>query len=350
MKIVAVLFPAERAVGNPDVELCAENSLGLKDWLAAKGHDFIGLTDAGAGLDKLLPTTDVLITTPFWPAYVTRERITAARNLRLIITAGVGSDHVDLAAAAERGITAAEITGSNVVSVAESTVALILALMKNLDTAHKNAVEGGWDIAELTAKSLDLEDKVVGLFGMGRIGYRVALRLKPFDVRTLYHDIRRLSTAEEQLAGIRYASFDELISQSDVVSIHSPLTPATRGLFNRDVLFRMKKGAHLVNTARGAIVDTEALVDALEKGHLAGYAGDVWYPQPAPRDHPWRRASKALMIPHITGASLDAQRRIARGVREILECFLAGQPIHPDHLIVHAGKIVSPSYRYAYEK
>ena len=132
MKVVFVLFPGGRAATNPNVFLCAENALGLKQWLRGEGHEVVALTDAGAELDRQLQTTDILITTPFWPAYVTKERIGSARKLRLIITSGVGSDHVDLAAAAERGVTVAEITGSNVVSVAESTITLILALIKGL--------------------------------------------------------------------------------------------------------------------------------------------------------------------------------------------------------------------------
>ncbi len=134
-----------------------------------------------------------------------------------------------------------------------------------------------------------------------------------------------------------------------MVSINIPLTPSTQGLFNRDKLFSMKTGAYLVNTARGRIVDTEALVEVMESGHLAGYAGDVWYPQPAPSDHPWRRMPNHAMTPHVSGTSLEAQKRYADGIRDCLISFLAGEPLDRDYIIVEGGRVTSPSYSYAYQ-
>jgi formate dehydrogenase len=350
MKVVAVLYPGGPAAReNPALLGCAENALGLRPYLEGLGHELVVLTEKEKQLDQHLPTTDVLITTPFWPAYVTRDRIEHAPRLKLVLTAGVGSDHVDLAAAAAHGVTVAEITGSNVVSVAEHTVMQILTLVRNYLPAHRQVLEGRWDIAEAAARSHDLEGKTVGIVGAGRIGQRVAMRLRPFDVRVLYYDNRRLSTVEEEVLGIRYALLDQLIPQCDVITIHSPLTPETDGLFNRERLFAMKKGAHLVNTARGRIVQTEALVEALEKGHLGGYAGDVWYPQPAPADHPWRRMPNHALTIHVSGTSLEAQQRYADGVRDCLVRFLAGRPLERDYLVVDNGKVVSPSYSYAFK-
>jgi formate dehydrogenase len=327
----------------------AENALGLKDFLRAKGVEYVVLTNKEAELDKQLPTADVLITTPFWPAYVTAERISKAPRLRLILTAGVGSDHIDLAAAAKKGITVAEITGSNVVSVAEQVIMHILALVRNYIPAYKQVIDGRWDIAEIAAKAHDLEGKTVGVVGSGRIGQRVLIRLRPFDVTALYYNEHRLSTVEEVFLGARYVPFDELVESCDVISINTPLTPETDGLFNRDVLFRMKKGAYLVNTARGKIVETQALVEALETGHLAGYAGDVWYPQPAPPDHPWRHMPNHAMVPHYSGTTLEAQKRYSDGIRDCLNRFLSNRPIDRDYLIVDGGKVVSPSYSYAFK-
>lgn len=349
MKVVAVLYPGGRAAQEtPELLGCAEHALGIRELVESHGHELVVLTDTGEELDRHLPTTDILIATPFWPAYITRERIEKAPNLRYLLTAGVGSDHFDLAAAAERNITVAEITGSNVVSVAEHVVMQILILVRNFVASYQQVLEGRWDIGELAAKEHDLEDKVVGIFGMGRIGQRVAIRLKPFDVRLYYYDYRRLSTVEEQVLGARYVPFDTLIAQCDVISINTPLTPATDRLFNRDVLYRMKRGAYLVNTARGRIVDTEALVEVLERGHLAGYAGDVWYPQPAAPDHPWRRMPNHAMTPHISGTSLEAQQRYAAGIRDCLLRIFEGRPLERDYLIVEGGRVVSPSYSYAY--
>ena len=350
MKVVAVLYPGGPAAEEtPELLGCAENALGLREMVQARDHELVALTDAGIELDEHLPTADVLIATPFWPAYITRERIEKAPNLRLLLTAGVGSDHFDLAAAAERNITVAEITGSNVVSVAEHVVMQILTLVRNYIPSYKEVIEGGWDIGKVAANAHDLEDKVVGIVGMGRIGQRVAARLKPFDVHTYYFDYRRLSTAEERVLGARYILLDALITQCDVISINIPLTPQTDGLFDRKRLSRMKRGGYLVNTARGRIVDRDALVEVLKSGHLAGYAGDVWYPQPAPRDHPWRNMPNHAMTPHVSGTSLEAQKRYADGIRDCLERFFDGYPLERDFLIVEGGKVVSPSYSYAYE-
>ena len=313
MKIVAVLYPGgPAAASTPELLGCAENALGLRPMLESTGHELVPISDAGAGLESHLPDADVVIATPFWPAYMTRERIAMAPNLRLLLTAGVGSDHFDLAAAAERNITVAEITGSNVVSVAEHVVMQILTLVRNYFPAYQEVVAGGWDIGKVAARSHDLEDKTVGIVGFGRIGQRVAARLKPFDVSIRYFDYRRLSTTEEQLLGARYSALRPLVEGSDVVSINIPLTPTTQGMFDRDLLYSMKKGAYLVNTARGRIVDTDALVEVMEAGHLAGYAGDVWYPQPAPADHPWRSMPNHAMTPHVSGTSLEAQEALRR--------------------------------------
>lgn len=349
MKIVSVLYPGGPSASNPELLGCAENVLGLRPFLEKNGHELVSLTNKEEQLDAHLPTTEVLLTTPFWPAYVTRERIERSPKLRLIITAGVGSDHVDLAAAAAHNITVAEITGSNVVSVAEHAIMEILVLVRNYLPAYKQVVEGRWDIAEAASRSHDLEGKVVGIVGAGRIGQRVATRLRPFDVEALYYDFRRLTTVEEEVLGIRYALLDQLVARCDIITIHCPLTPDTDNLFNRDRLFAMKPGAYLVNTARARIVNTAGLVEAMEKGHLAGYSGDVWYPQPAPPDHPWRRMPNQALTVHVSGTTLEAQKRYSDGTRDCLTRYFAGKPIERDYLIVDGGKVVSPSYSFAFK-
>ena len=350
MKIVAVLYPGgPSAKDTPELLGCAENALGLREMVEARGHELVALTDPGAGLDAHLADANVVVATPFWPAYITKERIEKAPNLQLLLTAGVGSDHFDLAAAAEHNVTVAEITGSNVVSVAEHVVMQMLALVRNYILAYNEVIGGGWDIGKIASRSHDLEDKTIGILGMGRIGQRVAARLKPFDVHTYYFDSRRLTTAEEQVLGARYSGFNALVSSADVLSINMPLTPATQELFNRELLYSMKKGAYLVNTARGRIVETDALVEVMEAGHLAGYAGDVWYPQPAPAEHPWRKMPNHAMTPHVLGTTLEAQKRYADGVRDCLINFFDGRPIDRDYIIVEGGRVTSPSYSYAYE-
>ncbi len=349
MKVVWVAYPGgPTAKEVPELLGCAENALGLKEFVRQQGHELVTTSETGPGLEPLLQDATVVIATPFWPAYITRERLAKMPNVQLLLTAGVGSDHFDLAAAAERGLTVGEVTGSNVVSVAEHVLMQVLILVRNFVPAYLDVVGGGWDIAKIAGRSHDLEGKTVGIVGMGRIGQRVALRLRPFDVRVVYYDNRRLTTAEEEVLGVRYLALDALLPVCDVISINAPLTPATDRLFDRARLARMKRGAYLVNTARGRIVDTDALVAAVKSGHLAGYAGDVWYPQPAPKDHPWRSMPNHAMTPHVSGTTLEAQRRYADGIRDCLERFFAGKPLDRDYLIVENGKFVSPSYSYAF--
>jgi len=360
MKIVMVLYhcPEDAAPEGPEEwtppELpgCTDSALGLRDWLAGQGHELVVTTDRGEGdvLYRELQDAEVLITTPFWPVYVTGEMMDQAPNLKLMLLAGIGSDNMDLAEAANRNITVAEQTGSNITSVAEHAVMQILTLVRNYIPAYKDVVDGGWSIGEIARKSHDLEDKTVGIVGMGRIGQKTAMRLKPFDVTMLYYDVTKLRTLDEYTLGVRYADIDGLVSQCDVITIHAPLTPATRNLFNRERLFNMKRGAWLVNTARGAIVDRDALVEALEEGQLGGYAGDVWDSQPASPDHPWRTMPNHAMTPHVSGTSIEAQLRYADGVRRCLESFFNGEPIERDRIIVEGGEIVSPSYAYAFKQ
>jgi formate dehydrogenase len=144
---------------------------------------------------------------------------------------------------------------------------------------------------------------------------------------------------EKELGLTFHASTQEMVPHLDVVTINAPLHPETEGLFGDELLATMKRGAYLINTARGKIADRDAIVRALESGQLAGYAGDVWYPQPAPADHPWRSMPHHGMTPHISGSSLSAQARYAAGTREILESWFGGTPIRDEYLIVDGGKL-----------
>lgn len=338
MKVVA-LFPKTEKNENPNQLLSTERALNLPSFLSEAGHELVIISDEKE-IENHLSDVSVVISSPFLPAYVTKERIKRAPQLRLAITAGVGSDHVDLAAAAERNITVVEVTGSNQLSVAEHTVMSILILLRNFLEGHRQAVGGEWDLPRVGNYAHDLEGKMVGIFGFGRIGQMVAERLRPFGVNLQHFDPQH----EESLLGSRYVSFDELIETSDVIDIHAPLTPQTDGIFNHDILLRMKKGVYIVNTARGRIMDTTALVEGLKSGHIAGYSGDVWYPQPAPSDHPWRSIPSSAMTVHYSGMTLEAQKRIADGVRDILERFFENRSMRPQDVIVSNGQM-SASYR-----
>ena len=322
---------------------CVSGELGLRSFLDQRGHRLIVTSDKdgpGSQFERELPEAEVVISQPFWPAYLTAERIAQAPKLKLAITAGIGSDHVDLQAAIERGITVAEVTYSNSISVSEHVVMMILALVRNYLPSHQVVREGGWNIADCVSRSYDLEGMQVGTVAAGRIGSAVLRRLKPFEVGLHYTDRHRLPEAEERELGVTFhPTAEELVEVCDVVTINAPLHPETEHLFDERLIGRMKRGAYLVNTARGKICDRDAVARALESGQLAGYAGDVWFPQPAPRDHPWRTMPHHGMTPHVSGTSLSAQARYAAGTREILECFLDGRPIREEYLIVDGGRL-----------
>jgi formate dehydrogenase len=317
--------------------------LGLHKYLKGLGHTFVVTSDKESSdsvFERELPDADIVISQPFWPAYLTPERVEKAKNLKLAITAGIGSDHINLEAAIKHGITVAEVTYSNSISVAEHAMMTILSLVRNYLPAYELVLKGGWNIADCAERSYDLEGMHVGTVAAGRIGLAVLRRLKPFDVKLHYFDQHRLSADIEKELGLTYhASVEDMVKVCDVVTINAPLHPGTLNLFNDELIGKMKRGAYLVNTARALICNREAVVRALESGQLAGYAGDVWYPQPAPKDHPWRTMPHHGMTPHISGTSLSAQTRYAAGTREILECFFENRPIRDEYLIVDNGKL-----------
>lgn len=317
--------------------------LGLRKYLEANGHTLVVTSDKdgeSSRLDRELEGAEIVISQPFWPAYMTRERIERAQKLKMIVTAGIGSDHTDLQAAMDRKLTVAEVTYCNSISVAEHVVMMILGLVRNYIPSYQWVVKGGWNIADCAARSYDVEGMQVGTVAAGRIGLAVLRRMKPFDVKLHYTDRHRLPRAvEEELNLTFHESAAAMVPHCDVLTINCPLHPETEHLFDAKMIALMKRGAYLINTARGKVCDRDAVANALESGQLAGYAGDVWFPQPAPQDHPWRTMPHHGMTPHISGTSLSAQTRYAAGVREILECYFDGRPIRDEYLIVRDGKL-----------
>lgn len=317
--------------------------LGLRKYLESQGHQLVVTTDKDgpdSAFEKELPQAEIVISQPFWPAYLTAARIANAPKLKLAITAGIGSDHVDLQAAMERGITVAEVTWCNSVSVSEHAVMMILALVRNYIPSYQWAVHQGWNIADCVERSYDVEGMDVGVIAAGRIGLAVLRRMKPFDVKLHYTDRHRLPAGVEKELGLTFhPDVESLARVCDVISIHCPLHPETEHMFEDKLISKMKRGSYIVNTARGKICDRDAMVRALRSGQLAGYAGDVWFPQPPPQDHPWRTMPHHGMTPHTSGTSLSAQSRYASGVREILECWFEKKPIRPEYLIVDSGKL-----------
>ncbi len=317
--------------------------LGLREFLESRGHSLVVTSDKDGPdsvFERELFDADVVISQPFWPGYLTAERFAKAPKLKLVITAGIGSDHVDLQSAMDRGVTVAEVTYSNSISVSEHVVMMILGLVRNYIPSYQWVINGGWNIADCVSRSYDLEGMQVGTVAAGRIGAGVLRRLKPFEVGLHYTDRHRLPEDVERELGVTWhPNVESMVKVCDVVTINCPLYPETEHLFNDELIAKMKRGAYIVNTARGKICDTDAIVRALESGQLAGYAGDVWFPQPAPKDHPWRTMPHHGMTPHISGSSLSAQARYSAGTREILECWFDARPIRDEYLIVDQGKL-----------
>lgn len=336
-------LPSPQALDFTPGELLGSVSgeLGLREYLESNGHELVVTSDkegADSEFDRELIDAEVVISQPFWPGYLTPERIAKAKNLKIAITAGIGSDHVDLQAAIEHGITVAEVTYSNSIAVAEHTVMQVLALVRDFVRQHDIARDGGWNIAEAVQRSYDLEGMEVGIFGAGRIGRAVIERLAPFGVKLSYTDRHRLPAEFEEQYNLTFRqSIHDLVPEIDVLTVHAPLTSDTNGQLNDQLLGTMRRGSYIVNPARGAIADRDAVVRAVESGQLAGYAGDVWFPQPAPADHPWRTMPNNAMTTHTSGASLPSQAKYAAGTREILEAYFGGSEIRSEYMIVDGG-------------
>ena len=338
-------MPSPKSIDFTPGELLGSTSgeLGLRKFIESAGHELIVTSDKDSQdsvFDQHLSDSTIVISQPFWPAYLTKDRIKKSPNLKLAITAGIGSDHVDLQSAIENNLTVCEVTYCNSISVAEHAVMQILALVRNYIPQYKWVVSGGWNISDSVSRSYDIEGMDVGVVAAGRIGTAVLKRMKPFDVNLHYTDRYRLPESVEKDLNLTYhKDVDSLVKNCDVVSIHCPLHPETEHMFNDDLISKMRKGSYIVNTARGKICDKDAITRALESGQLAGYAGDVWFPQPAPNDHTWRTAPNHALTPHTSGTSLSAQSRYAAGVREILECWFEGTPIRDEYLIVQSGSL-----------
>ena len=322
---------------------CVSGELGLRKFLESNGHKLVVTNSKdgeGCEADKHIVDADIVISQPFFPYYLTKERIAKAKNLKMAITAGIGSDHVDLQAAMDNKIDVVEVTFCNSRSVAEHIVMMIVSLVRDYHNQHRIVNEGGWNIADAVQRSYDVEGMHIGTVAAGRIGLDALRKMKPFDVHLHYFDRHRLpESVEKELNLTFHSSVESMVKVCDVVTINCPLHPETENLFNKNLISKMKKGAYIVNTARGKICNKDDIAAALKSGQLSGHAGDVWFPQPAPNDHVWRSMPNHGMTPHTSGTSLSAQARYADGVREILECFFDKKPIRDQYLIVKDGQL-----------
>ncbi|HEV7264262.1 MAG TPA: 2-hydroxyacid dehydrogenase [Falsiroseomonas sp.] len=245
----------------------------------------------------------------WWDLPITADVVAAAPRMKLLHKWGVGIDNIDIAACRARGIRIARTTGSNAVPVAEATVGLMIAVARRIVQAHIATIAGGWPKTEVSQRSILVSGKTVGILGLGAIGKGVAKRLRGFDCTILYNNRNRLPEAEERALGVQYRALDAMLAECDILSLNCPLTPETAALINAARLARMKRGALLVNVARGGIVVEADLVEALRSGHLAGAAVDVFDQEPPPPDHPLLHMDNVVCTPHTATSSYENSRR-----------------------------------------
>ncbi|MEW2249994.1 2-hydroxyacid dehydrogenase [Streptomyces sp. NPDC058733] len=261
-------------------------------------------------------------------APVDAGHLAAAPRLELVQCASHGYDYVDTAAARARGVTVCTIgsTGAEAQNVAEQTFALMLALAKQLVPAHTALREADWALPRLQRSLTELSGKTLGIVGLGQIGREVARRAAAFDLRILYTARRRVPAQTEERLGARHVPLDELLAASDYVTLHAPLTKETRHLLDARRLALLKPTAFVINTARGALIDQDALADALERGALAGAGLDVFDPEPPTPSLRLLKAPNVVLSPHVGGVTRETVVRIGLAAVRNAADFLAGRP------------------------
>lgn len=271
-------------------------------------------------LMRVAPEADALITRG--NIRVTRDIMKASPRLRAVSVHGIGCDHVDLTAARELGKVVLNTPDALTITVAEMTIALMLSMTRRIAAADKAMRTGGWERKYGDLIGVELMGKTVGLVGMGRIGAATARRLKAFDVRLLYWSRSRRLDIEKEI-GLEWAELRDLLARSDIISLHVPGTAETHHLIGPEELGLLKRGAMIVNTARGRVVDEAALVEALRSGRIAAAALDVFEQEPLRPDNPLLAMGNVVLAPHLGASSLEAMQRmatqVAQGVLDALE-------------------------------
>jgi phosphoglycerate dehydrogenase-like enzyme len=259
---------------------------------------------------------------------VGEEELRAAPKLKMVQHQGVGHEHIDKSALKARGIPLALCPAGTTIGVAEHTLLLILAVCKRLVIADTRMRQGEWLQWALRSTSFELAGKTLGLLGFGRIGQAVAKRAHAFDARILYHDPYLPEPPPAAATwGVRPVSFDELLRESDILSVHVPATDETRRLLSTREFERMKRSAILINTSRGAVVDEPALIQALQSKTIGGAGLDVFEQEPINRDNPLLKMERVIVTPHISAGTVDALREKMRSVFANLRRCVEGQPI-----------------------
>lgn len=279
---------------------------GVPDFDVVSGHEM-----SREEIGEAIARADAVLGDYTFKQAIDRDLLAHASSVRLIQQPSVGYQHIDIDACTGAGIRVANTPGANTVSVAEHTIVWGLCLLRNIFAAQLSMKQGKWE--QMTVKPAELFGKTWGLIGLGRIGKAVAIRLKPFGLgRVLYSDIARLDEDMEEQYGVEYCGFQDLLKLSDIVSLHAPLTDETKGMIGKAELESMKPTAYLINVARGELVDSDALAEAVEEGKIAGAACDVFNEEPVSADDPLLTVpgDRILLSPHVAGVSNEAAGRI----------------------------------------
>ncbi len=280
--------------------------------------------DEKVRLEKLAEADAVIVAA----SKFTRERIKAAKKLKFAHHQGVGyHDTIDLAALAETGVPLAITPGGTATGVSEHAMLMMLAVTRRLSFMDSELRQGRWHVNSHRHVTYQLAGKTIGIVGFGRIGTAVADRLKPFGVKVIYHDILDFPSERDRKHDATRRPFEALLAESDIITIHIPLTAKNRGFIGAKELERMKPTAFLINTARGGIVDEDALAAALEKGTILGAALDVFEREPAAKDHPLYRFPNVVLTPHIAAGTRDAFESKMAHIFKNLDAFFNGRPI-----------------------
>lgn len=293
--LIEALFNAKMAEREapPEIEIEAYAGTSRQD-----------LLDAVAG-------ADVIIGDYTFTIEMDAEVMKAAAPCLLIQQPSVGYQHMDVDAAAAAGIPVANVAGANAIGVAEHTIMAALALLKKLMLQQEKTRAAEWAQDEMATYGVfELYGKALGIIGMGRIGREVALRARAFGCTMVYYDVKPLSAEEEAELGVSSRPLAALLAESDVVSLHAPLTPETENMLNAERLAMMKPAAVLVNVARGGLVDEKALAAALTEGRIAGAAADVFSEEPVSPDNPLLKTPNTILTPHTAGATNESRFRI----------------------------------------
>jgi len=241
---------------------------------------------------------------------ISRQLMNDSPKLKFIQKTGSGVDNIDLAAAEERGVMVASTPGANATSVAELTIGLIIGLYRKLSFIDRETKAGKWLMWEHRASMFEMKGKTHGIIGIGLIGREVAKLSRAFGTEIIYYDVNRLPTNDETTLDISYRSLNELLSTSDIISLHIPLLPATRHLISTNEFALMKPSAIIINVARGNIIDEEALAQALRSNSLHGAAMDTWATEPIQADNPLLGFDTVIATPHIAGGTREAFEKV----------------------------------------